>query len=76
MLVIETPTGRHAMQTNVFNANGKKAVAIQSNDAEGSFSARLYLNCQNGQLGDATMIAKKFTTLGRAQTWAAVQVAK
>jgi hypothetical protein len=36
----------------------------------GKFRSRLYVNCQNGQLGDATLVAKKHGTQAGAINWA------
>ncbi len=56
--------------------NGKKAVSIYSNTEAGPFSARLYVNCEAGQLGDATMVATKRKSLASAIAWANREIAK
>lgn len=60
-------------QTNVIS--GAKAVAITANSEAGPFSARLYVNCEAGQLGDATLVAKRFKSLRGATKWAEEKVA-
>jgi hypothetical protein len=55
-------------QHNFFN--GSRAVVVTGQDR--SYSARMYVNCRDGiQNGDATLVARKFTTLNGAQKWAA-----
>ena len=52
---------------------GSRSVAIVSNDATGPFAARLYVNCAGPRtidLGDATLVARKFSTLKGAVAWA------
>lgn len=60
-------------QTNI--TAGKKAVAITANSEAGPFSARLYVNCEAGQIGDATLVAKRFKSLRGAKKWAEGMVA-
>jgi hypothetical protein len=50
--------------------NGTKAVSIYSNTEAGPFTARLYVNCEAGQLGDATLVATKRKSVAAAVKWA------
>jgi hypothetical protein len=56
--------------------NGSRAVSIYANTIEGPFSARVYVNCEAGQLGDATLVARKFKSLKGAERWANSELAK
>lgn len=49
---------------------GKKAVSIYSNTEAGPFTARLYVNCEAGQLGDVTLTVAKRKSLDAAVKWA------
>lgn len=62
------------MQTII--QNGSRAVSIYANTQEGPFSARLYVNCEAGQLGDATLVTRKFKSLKGAQKWANAELSK
>lgn len=55
---------------------GNRTVHITSNDADGPFNSRLYVNTRGGDPGDATLIAAKHKTLPRAIRWAQAQLAK
>lgn len=50
--------------------NGTKAVSIYGNTEAGPFTARLYVNCEDGQLGNATLVATKRKSLAAAIKWA------
>lgn len=56
------------MQKTIFT--GKRGVSISSNTQNGPFSMRLWVNCENGQLGDATLVSGKAKTLNGAEKWA------
>jgi len=60
------------MQTIV--QNGKRAVSIYANTEAGPFEARLYVNCEAGQLGDATLTRTKRASLASVTKWARQQV--
>jgi hypothetical protein len=56
--------------------NGTKAVSIYSNSEAGPFTARLYVNCEAGQLGDATLTVARRKSLAAAKAWAEAAVGR
>ena len=62
------------MTNNIFN--GKRAVSIISNGQDGPFSMRVWVNCENGQLGDATLVSGKAQTMKGAEKWAQKKLAQ
>lgn len=56
--------------------NGTKAVSIYGNTEVGPFTARLYVNCEVGQLGDATLVSTKRKSLACAIKWANTELAR
>ncbi len=61
------------MQTII--TKDRRAVSISANTEAGPFSARLYVNCENGQLGDATLVSTKRKSLASVIAWADQQLA-
>lgn len=55
---------------------GTRAVSIYGNTEAGPFSARLYVNSEAGQLGDATLVFTKRKSLAAVIAWANQQLAK
>ena len=47
---------------------GSRTVVI--NEQNGIYRARLWVNCANGELGDATLVARKFKSEKGAEDWA------
>lgn len=61
-------------QKNIFNGN--RAVVITSNDENGPFSCRLWVNARDGLNGaDATLTCCKRATMAGAMKWADKQLA-
>jgi hypothetical protein len=56
--------------------NGTRAVSISANTEAGPFSARLYVNCEGGQLGDATLTVTKRKSLAAVTAWANKELSK
>jgi hypothetical protein len=56
--------------------NGTKAVSVYGNTEAGPFTARLYVNCEAGQLGDATLVVAKRKNLAAALKWANEELSK
>lgn len=55
---------------------GSRQVLIIANNEAGPFTARLYVNVSAADMGDATLVARKFKTMAGARKWADVVLAQ
>jgi hypothetical protein len=55
------------MQT-IKTTSGTRTVVTTNQDG-GTFSSRLWVNCKANDLGDATLVARKHTSLKGALNW-------
>lgn len=61
------------MQTKtIFNADRAVVINWETNEGRtiGMYAARLYVNCVNGSLGDATLVCKKSPSYASINNWA------